>query len=165
MSDSNNGTASMPRLILIYVAYVLLGAAMTYGIMQLWWKYSGEGFPLAVMFLILPMLGAMMAGKRFVQDTGRKASFGFSLIFGLVTTLIVLAFVYGAMEMGWLDAVLYQVDAYAMNNGMKMRVYTPMLIISGFMAILSNVFIFWAATIGEVKRNAQLRAKEAAKNG
>lgn len=165
MSTELHKPANMPKLVLLYVATLIMGICIGFGLMQIWWKYSGEGFPLLILMYIVPMMAAMTAAKTFVKDTGRKATFGYSLIFGLITAALVLALVYLALEMGWLDMILYQVDRYAMENGERMKVYLPMLIITGGLALFVNVMMFWAATVGEIKRRDKLAAKAAAKAG
>ena len=165
MSTEIQKSASMPKLVLFYMATLIMGIAIGYGLMAVWWKYSGQGFPVIVLMYVVPMAAAMTAAKQYVKDTGQKASFSYALIFGLVTAALVLGLVYAVLETGVLDGVLYQIDSYAMENGQRMAVYLPLLLITGGLALFINVVMFWAATTGEIKRRAKLAAKAAAKNG
>ncbi|MDO5604956.1 MAG: ABZJ_00895 family protein [Paracoccus sp. (in: a-proteobacteria)] len=159
MTNLNNATdASMIRLILIYAVYFIFGVVVAFGVSMAIAGISGGGIPLYVVALIVPMLAAMQAGGSYVRQAGRAAGFGYSLIFGLLTAGLVLAVVLIAGQSGVLDAMLAQIDPYAMQNGMRMRALSPVLILTGGLALFCNTMMFWAMTKGEMKRKLKREA-------
>lgn len=158
MSDGTRPGMAGP--LAAYLATLLIGAGVTYGLMQAWWHFTGQGFPLLIAFLIVPMMATISAANSHAKKTGRVASLAETLLFGLLATAILLALPLAMWRMGWLEGLFMQIDPYAMRNGMETRPLTTLLVMTGAIGLLCNIAMFWAGTKGEARRKARLAAKE-----
>ncbi|MDO5642403.1 MAG: ABZJ_00895 family protein [Paracoccus sp. (in: a-proteobacteria)] len=159
MTNQIATSPNMIRLLLTYVSFFASGVAVAYGVTLLIAGLSNQGVPIYILALIVPMLAAMQTGGAYVRQTGRAAGFGYSLYFGVLSTLLVLATLLIIWQLGGLDAFLREIDPYAMQNDMAMRALSPLLILAGGFALFCNTLMFWAMTRGEMKRKERLAAK------
>lgn len=163
MTDPIQTQPSMARLLLTYTAVLIFATALSVIGLRLWWSYTGQGFPVLILMYIVPLVATLQAAKQYVKQSGKRASFVYSLIFGILATLVILAMTAAAWKMGWLDGVMEQIDPSAMRNGDRVRPLTTMLVFVGGLGLILNFGMFWAGTYGEAKRIARLAEKEAAK--
>ena len=78
----------------------------------------------------------------------------------MLMTLIILAIVGAAWQLGWLDSTLEQIDPSAIQHGNPLRPLTTLMVLIGGLSLLATVVMFWAGTIGEAKRAPKLAAKQ-----
>lgn len=154
---------SMGRLVVTYVATLVLAVAVFIAILWALVRYAQLSYPIGVMFIILPMIAAMQAGVSYFKQTGRAAGFGYSALFGLVTTLVLLAGVIALWQAGQLDGILSQVDPGAFQRGDIGVVLLPLLIVVGGLGLFCNILMFWASARGQVKQQERKARKAAAK--
>ena len=160
MTDAIQARPSLLGLLATFTVVLVFCIALCFFGLRLWWTYSGQGFPVLVMLYVVPMAASLQPAKQYVKQTGKRAGFGFSLIFGICATLIILAIVGAAWQLGWLDSVLEQIDPSAIQHGNPLRPLTTLLVLIGGLSLFATVAMFWAGTIGEAKRAAKLAAKQ-----
>ena len=160
MTDAIQTRPSLLGLLATFTVVLVFCIALSFFGLRLWWSYSGQGFPVLILMYIIPMAASLQPAKQYVKQTGKRASIGFSLIFGICATLIILAIVGAAWQLGWLDSTLEQIDPSAIQHGNPLRPLTTLMVLIGGLSLLATVVMFWAGTIGEAKRAAKLAAKQ-----
>ncbi|TRW97552.1 hypothetical protein FNJ84_08590 [Paracoccus sp. M683] len=167
MSDQNatqsepTGPASLGRLLVIYAVTLILGVAVGYGMLWALATYTQITYPGGLMVLIVMMYAPVPAGNDYFKQTGQEPGWGYALKFGLTSTLLLLMALLAAWQGGYLDRALYQIDGYAMQNGMVGRALMPLLLVVGGFGLFCNTLMLWAAGRGQVKRKARELAKAA----
>lgn len=156
--------ASMGRLLAVYVTTLLIGALACVAALWALARYSETAYPVGILFILLPMVAAMQAGASFFKQTGRAASFGYSGVFGLLGTLVLLAGVIVLWQAGYLDGILSQVDPGAFQRGEIATVMMPLLVAVAGLGLFTNVLMFWAGARSQVKQQER-KARLAAKKG
>lgn len=157
---------SMLRLLLTYTGVLILAIALCYFGLRIWWQQTGQGFPVIIMLYLVPILAALQAAKQYVKQKQKRASILYSLVFGTLATVVILAVVLGAWQMDWLDEVLARIDPSAMRHDNEMRPLQTLLVMLGGLGLFCNVAMFWAGTAGDARRLAKLAEKaEAAHKG
>lgn len=163
MTSDTQPNASMARLVGTYVVTFALGVAIFIAVIWALARFAQQSYPVGVMLFILPMMAAMQSGASYFKQTGRAASFGTSALFGLITTLVLLAGVVALWQAGQLDGILSQIDPGAFERGEIGVLLLPLFIIVGLLGLFCNILMFWASARGQVKQQERKARKAAAK--
>lgn len=157
--------ASMGRLVMTYLVTLVFSAVIFLAVIWALARYAAASYPVGVMLFLLPMMAAMQSGNSFFKQTGRAATLTYSVMFGVITTAVLLAGVLALWQAGYLDSILYQIDAGAFQRGEIGVVMLPLLMVVGALGLFCNILMFWAAARGQVKQQERKARKAAAKAG
>lgn len=163
MTNAIQPRATMAWLVITYVTTLGLGVAVFIAILWALARYANLSYPVGVMIFILPMMAAMQAGVSYFKQTGRAASFGTSALFGVITTLVLLAGMVALWQSGQLDGILSRIDPGAFGRGEIGTVLLPLGIVIGGLGLFCNILMFWASARGQVKQQERKARKAAEK--
>lgn len=154
------------RLLLTYLGAAIFAGVICLVIAWALSRFANIHYPLPMLVFLVPFLAAMQTGAKYFKQTGRAAGMGYSLLFGLIATALLILIVLGAWQVGYLDGVLHQIDPQGFEQGTLIADLTPLFLIVCGVTLFCNVMMFWAGARGQSKqqeRKARIEARKSAK--
>ncbi|NHF74147.1 hypothetical protein [Paracoccus xiamenensis] len=161
MPDNDIRPTSMGRPLIIYAGAFVPLALIAYGLRLASLNFLGEDILLPFAPIIVLAIAGHAAGTSFARQAGCTATWGYSLVFGLISAILIVTGMLAVWLLGGQVPYLPEIGPVGINSSMMARALSTLLVTGEVCMLFTTVVFRGSADAAHRKRRAKLAATAA----